>query len=65
MKFELSKMNNYIIYEEIGKGKFSVVHKVFLFVSKHKGRKKKTLEFVTLKSFDKTRKNRVFNEVLI
>ena len=49
-------MNNYIIYEEIGKGKFSVVHK---------GRKKKTLEFVTLKSFDKSRKNRVFNEVKI
>jgi hypothetical protein len=28
-----------------------------------KGRKKKSLEFVTLKSFDKSVKDKVFNEV--
>ena len=49
-------MNNYVIYEEVGKGPYSTVHK---------GRKKKSIEFVTLKSFSKHRKERVLNEVKI
>ncbi len=49
-------MNNYVIYEEIGKGEFSVVHK---------GRKKRSIEFMTLKSFKKSRKDKVLNEVKI
>lgn len=49
-------MNNYVIYEETGKGPYSTVHK---------GRKKRSIEFVTLKSFSKHRKERVLNEVKI
>ena len=49
-------MNNYVIYEEVGKGPYSTVHK---------GRKKRSIEFVTLKSFSKHRKERVLNEVKI
>ena len=49
-------MNNYVIYEEVGKGSYSTVHK---------GRKKRSVEFVTLKSFSKHRKERVLNEVKI
>lgn len=49
-------MNNYIIYEEMGKGSHSVVHK---------GRKKRSIDFVTLKSFQKGKKDRLLNEVKI
>lgn len=47
-------MNNYHIYEEIGRGKNSVVYK---------GRKKKTLEFVAVKSIEKSRRKKLLNEV--
>lgn len=49
-------MNNYVIYEETGKGPYSTVHK---------GRKKRSIEFVTLKSYSKHRKERILNEVKI
>ena len=49
-------MNNYHIYEEIGRGKYSVVYK---------GRKKKTIEFVAVKSVDRTRRKKLMNEVRI
>ena len=49
-------MNNYIIYEELGKGAHSVVHK---------GRKKRSVDFVTLKSFTKSKKDRLLNEAAI
>ena len=47
-------MNNYHIYEEIGKGKYSTVYK---------GRKKKTIEYIAIKSIEKTRRKKVLNEV--
>lgn len=53
---KLNKMNNYVIYEPLGKGEFTEVHK---------GRKKKSIEFVILKSFVKSQKERIFNEVKI
>lgn len=43
-------MNNYHIYEEIGRGKFSVVYK---------GRKKKGIEYMAVKSLEKSRRNKV------
>ena len=43
-------MNNYHIYEEIGRGKYSVVYK---------GRKKRTIEYMAVKSLEKCRKNKV------
>ena len=49
-------MNNFYIYEEVGRGKYSVVYK---------GRKKKTIEYVAVKSLEKSRKKRVLNEVNI
>jgi len=49
-------MNNYHIYEEIGKGKYSVVYK---------GRKKKTIEYMAVKSLEKSRRTKLLNEVLI
>lgn len=49
-------MNNYHIYEEIGRGKYSVVYK---------GRKKKTIEFVAVKSVDRMRRKKLMNEVRI
>ena len=49
-------MNNYHIYEEIGRGKYSVVYK---------GRKKKTIEFVAVKSVDRLRRKKLMNEVRI
>lgn len=49
-------MNNYHIYEEIGKGKYSVVYK---------GRKKKTIEYVAVKSLEKSRRTKLLNEVWI
>lgn len=47
-------MNNYHIYEEVGRGKYSVVYK---------GRRKKTVEYVAVKSVEKSRRKKVLNEV--
>lgn len=47
-------MNNFHIYEEVGRGKHSVVYK---------GRKKKTIEYVAVKSVEKSRKKKVLAEV--
>eukprot|EP01062_Namystynia_karyoxenos_P002395 TRINITY_DN10851_c0_g1_i1.p1 TRINITY_DN10851_c0_g1~~TRINITY_DN10851_c0_g1_i1.p1 ORF type:complete len:1341 (+),score=523.18 TRINITY_DN10851_c0_g1_i1:181-4203(+) len=47
-------MNNYQIYEEIGRGKHSTVYK---------GRKKKTIEYYAIKSVEKSQRTRVLNEV--
>lgn len=52
-------MNNYHIYEEIGRGKYSVVYKV----SPRQGRRKKTIEYVAVKSVEKSRRKKVLNEV--
>ena len=49
-------MNNYHIYDEIGRGKFSVVYK---------GRKKKSFEYLAVKSVEKTRRKKILNEVKI
>ena len=49
-------MNNYHIYEEIGRGKYSVVYK---------GRKKKTIEYVSVKSVERGRRKKLMNEVRI
>jgi serine/threonine-protein kinase ULK4 len=49
-------MNNYHIYEEIGRGKYSVVYK---------GRKKKTIEYVSVKSVERGRRRKLMNEVRI
>lgn len=49
-------MNNYHIYDEIGRGKASVVYK---------GRKKKTIEYLAVKSVEKQRRNKILNEVRI
>lgn len=49
-------MNNYHIYEEIGRGNGSVVYK---------GRKKKTVTYVAIKSVEKHLKQRVLNEVYV
>ena len=50
------KMNNYHIYEEVGRGKFSVVYK---------GRKKKTFDYVAVKSVERSRRIKLMNEVRI
>ncbi|RNF25558.1 putative protein kinase [Trypanosoma conorhini] len=47
-------MNNYQIYDELGKGRFSSVYK---------GRRKKTLEYHAISSIDKSRRQRVFTNV--
>ena len=47
-------MNNYHFYEEIGKGKHSVVYRC---------RKKKCVEFCAIKSVDKVSRAKVLNEV--
>jgi serine/threonine-protein kinase ULK4 len=47
-------MNNYHIYEEIGKGRYSVVYK---------GRKKKSIEYMAIKSLEKSRRKKLLNEV--
>lgn len=47
-------MNNYHIYAELGRGKGSVVYK---------GREKKTINYVAIKSVEKQFKNKVLNEV--
>lgn len=49
-------MNNYHIYDEIGRGKFSVVYK---------GRKKKSFEYLAVKSVEKSRRKKILNEVKI
>ncbi|CAM8911860.1 unnamed protein product [Rhodiola kirilowii] len=49
-------MNQYHIYEAIGRGKHSTVYK---------GRKKKTIEYFAIKSVDKSQKNKVLQEVRI
>ena len=49
-------MNNYHIYSEIGRGKGSVVYK---------GREKKTINYVAIKSVEKAYKKRVMNEVAV
>jgi serine/threonine-protein kinase ULK4 len=49
-------MNNYHIYEEIGRGKYSVVYK---------GRKKKTIQYVAVKSVERCRRKKLMNEVRI
>jgi serine/threonine-protein kinase ULK4 len=49
-------MNNFHIYEEIGRGKYSVVYK---------GRKKKTIEYVAVKSVERSRRKKLMNEVRI
>lgn len=43
-------MNNYHVYEEIGRGKFSVVYK---------GRKKKAVEYIAVKALEKSKRNKV------
>ncbi|KAL9140063.1 hypothetical protein ABFS82_14G011800 [Erythranthe guttata] len=49
-------MNNYHIYEAIGRGKYSTVYK---------GRKKKTIEYFAIKSVDKSHRSKVLQEVRI
>jgi serine/threonine-protein kinase ULK4 len=49
-------MNNYHIYEEVGRGKYSVVYK---------GRKKKSIEYVAVKSVERSRKKKLMEEVSI
>ncbi|KAL3506782.1 hypothetical protein ACH5RR_032164 [Cinchona calisaya] len=49
-------MNQYHIYEAIGRGKHSTVYK---------GRKKKTIEYFAIKSVDKSQKSKVLQEVRI
>ncbi|RNF18309.1 putative protein kinase [Trypanosoma cruzi] len=47
-------MNNYQIYDEVGKGRFSIVYK---------GRRKKTIEYYAISSIDKSRRQRVLTNV--
>ncbi|KAL8486293.1 hypothetical protein ACS0TY_023122 [Phlomoides rotata] len=47
-------MNQYHIYEAIGRGKYSTVYK---------GRKKKTIEYYAIKSVDKSQRSKVHQEV--
>jgi len=49
-------MDNFQIYEEIGKGSSSVVYK---------GRKRKTIEYAAVKCIEKHHKQKVFNEVSV
>ncbi|ESW19849.1 hypothetical protein PHAVU_006G160500 [Phaseolus vulgaris] len=49
-------MNQYHIYEAIGRGRYSTVYK---------GRKKKTIEYFAIKSVDKSQKTKVLEEVRI
>ena len=61
-------MNNFHIYEEVGRGKDSVVYKVSHLnrsnrESRVQGRKKKTIEYVAVKSVEKFRRKKVLNEV--
>ena len=65
-------MNNFHIYEEVGRGKDSVVYKVSMkvhlkqvynLIYVQQGRKKKTVEYVAVKSVEKFRRRKVLNEV--
>ena len=47
-------MNNYHIYEEVGRGTHSVVYK---------GRKKKSIEYVAVKSVERGRRKKFMDEV--
>uniref|UniRef100_J3KYF6 Protein kinase domain-containing protein n=1 Tax=Oryza brachyantha TaxID=4533 RepID=J3KYF6_ORYBR len=47
-------MNNFHVYEAIGRGKHSTVYK---------GRKKKSIEYFAVKSVDKSQRGKVLNEV--
>jgi serine/threonine-protein kinase ULK4 len=49
-------MNEYHIYDKIGKGKYSTVYK---------GRRKKTISYYAIKSVDKSQKARVLQEVRV
>lgn len=49
-------MNNYHIYEEVGRGKYSVVYK---------GRIKKSIKYVAVKSVERSRRKKLMNEVRI
>eukprot|EP00929_Paragymnodinium_shiwhaense_P082596 TRINITY_DN43604_c0_g2_i1.p1 TRINITY_DN43604_c0_g2~~TRINITY_DN43604_c0_g2_i1.p1 ORF type:complete len:1309 (+),score=242.74 TRINITY_DN43604_c0_g2_i1:218-4144(+) len=49
-------MNNYHLYEEIGHGKFSMVYK---------GRKRRTIGYVAVKSVEKARRDKVMIEVRV
>ncbi|KAJ7955033.1 Serine/threonine-protein kinase RUNKEL [Quillaja saponaria] len=49
-------MNQYHIYEPVGRGKYSTVYK---------GRKKNTIEYFAIKSVDKSQKSKVLQEVRI
>ncbi|XP_038723665.1 serine/threonine-protein kinase RUNKEL-like [Tripterygium wilfordii] len=49
-------MNQYHVYEAIGRGKYSNVYK---------GRKKKSIEYFAIKSVDKSHKNKILHEVRI
>ncbi|KAK7303170.1 hypothetical protein RJT34_14072 [Clitoria ternatea] len=49
-------MNQYHIYEAIGRGRYSTVYK---------GRKKKTIEYFAIKSVDKSQRTKVLEEVRI
>ena len=49
-------MNNYHYYEEIHKSSSSTIYK---------GRIKKSLEYIAIKSFDKKRESQILNEIKI
>jgi serine/threonine-protein kinase ULK4 len=49
-------MNNYHLYEEIGRGKHCIVYK---------GRLRGSIQYVAIKSVDKSKRSRVLNEVSI
>jgi len=51
-----NNMNNYHIYEEMGRGKHSVVYK---------GRIKKSINYVAVKSVERSRRRKLMNEVRI
>ena len=69
-------MNEYHLYEELGRGKHSVVYKVrrrhgsSLFArhltraSRAQGRKKRTIQFVAIKGVDKCQKDQILHEVI-
>ncbi|EQC33117.1 ULK/ULK protein kinase [Saprolegnia diclina VS20] len=54
-RIQPAKMENYNIYDEIGRGSHSVVYKA---------RRKRSIEYVAVKSTGKGRKDKVHNEVL-
>jgi serine/threonine-protein kinase ULK4 len=47
-------MNNYQIYEEIGRGRHSIVYK---------GRRKRSIEYFAIASMEKSQRQRVLNSV--